>query len=89
MSGVCAGGGEPEGLHVIHLLAAERELLEECHWSRFYLGLCGAELPVPTLPSSLCEPGCERMIDYCVKCVQEAAGWNAEAGLGSPAGVGR
>lgn len=67
--------------HVIHLLSAERELLAECHRCGLYLALCGEVLPVSELQSSLCEPGCERMVTYCQKCLDDAVRVNAEAGL--------
>ncbi|MGH3684998.1 MAG: hypothetical protein ACRDQ9_21020 [Pseudonocardiaceae bacterium] len=86
MSGQCwPVGGEP---HVTHLLPAERELLAECHRRRVYLAMCGAELPVAELAASLCEPGCELEITYCVQCLDDAAGQNANAGLAwSPPGT--
>jgi hypothetical protein len=68
--------------HVTHLLPAERELLAECHRHQVYLVLCGAELPISELASSLCEePGCQRMITYCTDCLRDAAKRNADAGL--------
>ncbi|MGH3933439.1 MAG: hypothetical protein ACRDS1_00405 [Pseudonocardiaceae bacterium] len=79
----------PNEPHRVHLLAAERELLAECHRHRVYLALCGAELPVSELASSSCEPGCDRMITYCPDCLSDAAGRNADAGLAwSPSGPG-
>ncbi|MGH3693872.1 MAG: hypothetical protein ACRDRX_07770 [Pseudonocardiaceae bacterium] len=73
--------------HVIHLLPAEWELLAECHRRRVYLEMCGAELPVLELPGLLCGDGCEREITYCVECLDDAAGQNADAGLAwSPPG---
>ncbi|MGH3887923.1 MAG: hypothetical protein ACRDSZ_15405 [Pseudonocardiaceae bacterium] len=68
-------------VHCVHLLAAERELLAECHRHRVYLALCGVELPVSELAASLCEAGCDRMIGYCLACLDHAAGVNADAGL--------
>ncbi|MGH3802138.1 MAG: hypothetical protein ACRDTD_18785 [Pseudonocardiaceae bacterium] len=68
-------------VHCVHLLAAERELLAECHRYRVYLALCGVELPVSELAASLCEAGCDRMIGYCLACLDHAAGVNADAGL--------
>ncbi|MGH3901738.1 MAG: hypothetical protein ACRDTA_26480 [Pseudonocardiaceae bacterium] len=76
-----------DGPHRVHLLAAERELLAECHLYRVYLGLCGAELPVSELAASLCEPGCERMITYCQDCLSYAARCNTDAGLESGPGL--
>lgn len=74
-------------------MPAERELLEERHRYRVYLALCGAMLPVAELASSLCEPGCERMIAYCPVCVEHVVGCNADAvllvGSSVPSQVGR
>jgi hypothetical protein len=75
-------------LHVTHLLSAERELLAECHRHRVYLAVCGEELFVAELQSSLCEPGCERMVTYCQDCLHDAVRRNADAGLAwSPPGT--
>lgn len=67
--------------HCIHLVAAERELLAECHRHRSYLTVCGELVPVSDLPGSDCEPGCECEIVYCQDCLQDAAQRNADAGL--------
>lgn len=67
--------------HVVHLLPGERELLAECHRHGVYLAQCGAVLAVSELASSECEPGCERLITYCAGCLDDAARWNAEAGV--------
>lgn len=67
--------------HCLHLLAAERELLTECHRSLPYLAVCGEQLPASELPSSDCEPGCEREVVYCLECIRTANGRNWEAGV--------
>lgn len=43
--------------------------------------MCGAELPTSELPSSECEPGCERETTYCQACIRTANGRNYNAGL--------
>lgn len=56
-------------------------MLAECHRHQVYLAICGEELLVSELQSSLCEPGCDRMVTYCQHCLNHAAGCNADAGL--------
>ncbi|MGH3781240.1 MAG: hypothetical protein ACRDRO_11620 [Pseudonocardiaceae bacterium] len=71
----------------VHLLDAYGDLLDECHRHRVYLALCGAELPRGELPDLACEPGCERMTAYCLRCLDRAAKVNADA-ADSPVGAG-
>lgn len=75
------GQGADVEPHRVHLLAAERELLADCHRCRTYPTVCREMVSVSELPSSLCEAGCERMITYCVACLDDAAKCNADAGL--------
>lgn len=100
VSGMPAGAGAPVSQqHFVHLLPAERELLAECHRHRVYLALCGAELSTAEMTSSFCEPGCDRMLSYCVECLDHAAACNRDAGVAwsppvpvgssAPGGVGR
>lgn len=63
---------EPLAAGVSHLLVAESDLLDECHRHRRYLTICGQVVAVSELPTSWCEPGCEREHAYCPDCVREA-----------------
>ncbi|MGH3692638.1 MAG: hypothetical protein ACRDRX_01300 [Pseudonocardiaceae bacterium] len=72
--------GTGDGSHCVHLLAAERQLLAECHRQRLCLTLCGEELPTEELASSWCEAECDRLVVYCAGCLRVAGQANAEAG---------
>ena len=67
--------------HCLHLLAAERELLTECHRSLLYLAVCGEQLLASELPSSDCESGCERVVVYCLACIRDVNKHNYDAGV--------
>lgn len=71
----------PSELHCIHLLAAERELLAECHRYGVYLAVCGEVLPVAELASSHCGGECDLEVTYCQDCLRDAVRRNADAGL--------
>jgi hypothetical protein len=67
--------------HCLHLLGAERELLAECHLRRSYLAVCGELMSVSELPSSDCEPGCQREVVSCLACIRTANEHHYDAGV--------
>jgi hypothetical protein len=75
--------------HCLHLLVTERETLAEGHRYGTYMAICGELLVTEELPSSDCEPGCQREITYCQACIRTAIERNYDAGadIDCPPGV--